>query len=73
MAAGIPLVETGVTDPPRALWHNFTMLLDGYGWKPLSHEDDYLEVGRRVWKELFAADYSQYSPGWIMPAEPLPP
>lgn len=65
VSSGIPLLENGVRDPMRALWHNFTMLLDGYGWKPLSHEEDYLRVGHEAWTELFSRDYSEYEPEWI--------
>ena len=66
ISIGIPLLEHGVASPMAALWHNFTMLLDGYGWKPLSHEEDYVEVRRRAWTEVFAADYSAYQPTWLV-------
>jgi len=65
LSTGIPLAELGVAHPMAALWHNFTMLLDGYGWNPLSHEEDYIEVRRRAWTEIFAADYSAYQPIWL--------
>jgi AcrR family transcriptional regulator len=66
ISSGIPLFENGVTNPMAALWHNFTMLLDGYGWKPLSHEENYLEIGRRAWVELFSKDYSEFEPVWLV-------
>jgi AcrR family transcriptional regulator len=63
--AGIPLVEKGVTQPLAALWHNFNMLLDGYGWRPSSHEEDYSEVRRRAWQQLFAPHYAEHEPDWV--------
>ena len=65
ISTGIPLADHGVANPMAALWLNFTMLLDGYGWKPMSHEEDYIKVRRRAWIEIFAADYSDYEPVWL--------
>lgn len=69
LAAGIPLVEQGVRDPLAALWHNFMRLLDGYGWKPLSVEEDYRTIRARAWRELFADDYPEYEPPWMQEQE----
>ena len=68
ISTGIPLSEHGVGNPMAALWHNFTMLLDGYGWKPLSHEEDYVAVRRQAWSEIFAEEYSAYQPDWLLGA-----
>ena len=65
ISTGIPLADHGVANPMAALWHNFTMLLDGYGWKPLSHEEDYVDARRRAWTEIFAAEYGAYEPTWL--------
>jgi AcrR family transcriptional regulator len=65
VAAGIPLIEKGVRDPIEALWMNFAALLDGYHWRPLSHEEDYREVRQRAWHELFQDDYADYAPAWV--------
>lgn len=65
MASGIPLLDKGVRRPLDALWNNFNMLLDGYGWKPLSSEQDYADVRRRAWQKLFAADYASFEPDWL--------
>jgi AcrR family transcriptional regulator len=65
IASGIDLIDSGVPDPMGALWLNFSMLMDGYGWKPLSHEDDWRETRHRAWNELFAADYSDFAPTWL--------
>jgi len=64
IASGIPLVEKGVRDPLAALWHNFSKLLDGQGWRPLSSDYDYSMVRRRAWEELFAGDYADFAPAW---------
>lgn len=59
MQAEIPLMEKGITNPLGALWHNMQMMLDGYGWKPLSTEHDYRAVTRRAREELFAEELRQ--------------
>ncbi len=64
MAAGVPLVERGVANPLFSLWHNFNMLLDGYGWKPLTCDEDYGEIRRRAWQERFAPYYAAFKPDW---------
>jgi AcrR family transcriptional regulator len=65
VAAGIPLIEKGVQDPIETLWLNFAALLDGYQWRPLSHEEDFRDVRRRAWIELFQDDYAKFAPGWV--------
>lgn len=35
-------------------------LLDGYGWKPLSHEYDYRDVTRNVWAAIFPKEAKPY-------------
>jgi AcrR family transcriptional regulator len=43
-------------DPERALDYNYQMLLDGYGWRPLSREWDYAAMANRAREEIFAED-----------------
>jgi AcrR family transcriptional regulator len=43
----------GIDDPLQALCQNMSVLLDGFGWKPLSNELDYNAVDRRIRKEIF--------------------
>lgn len=40
-------------DLRSVLWHNYQLLLDGYGWRPLLHEWDYAESVRRIHAEVF--------------------
>ena len=40
-------------DPIANLNHHIQFLLDGYGWKPLSTEFDYLATRQRVLDEVF--------------------
>jgi AcrR family transcriptional regulator len=65
VAAGIPLIEKGVRDPIEALWVNFSMLLDGYRWQPLSQMEDYRKVRQLAWDVLFAGDFAEYAPTWV--------
>ncbi len=47
LMGGAPLEEIGVADPMGEMIRNGHMLLDGYGWKPLSREHDYEAAARR--------------------------
>ena len=40
-------------DETKMLNRNYHALLDGYGWKPLSSDWDYVAVQERVRKEVF--------------------
>ncbi len=53
----------GVIDPFEALRDSIKVLLDGFGWKPLSSEWDYAETDRRVAQEVFADEFRLASPG----------
>jgi AcrR family transcriptional regulator len=53
-APGDSLAEYGVRDPFATMDHISTMLLDGFGWQPLSSQHDYEETYRRVQKEVFS-------------------
>jgi AcrR family transcriptional regulator len=48
------LGELGVTDPIFHLRDNIQILLDGFGWKPLSTEWDYAVTDKRIAIEVFA-------------------
>ena len=50
--------QIGPADPFTATRVNVQALLDGFGWRPLSHEWDYAATYLRVERELFA-DESQ--------------
>ena len=43
-----------VGNPFQCLRDNIHILLDGFGWKPLSIDWDYAETSRRIAKEIFA-------------------
>jgi AcrR family transcriptional regulator len=47
------LAQTGIVDPFSALRDNIQVLLDGFGWKPLSTEWDYAATYRRITQEVF--------------------
>ncbi|HVS16628.1 MAG TPA: TetR/AcrR family transcriptional regulator [Thermoanaerobaculia bacterium] len=48
-----PLEQAGITNPTLAVDLSLGLLLDGYGWRPLSGEWDYKETRRRVTEEVF--------------------
>lgn len=50
------LGEIGIENPIRSLRTNQQMMLDGYGWRPLSHDYDYMAHMDRVKTEMFRHD-----------------
>ncbi|MHC4937834.1 MAG: TetR/AcrR family transcriptional regulator [Planctomycetota bacterium] len=53
MASNPNLDAKGMGETDRALRRNYNALLDGYGWKPLSHEIDYTAAQSRILEEVF--------------------
>ena len=51
-----PLAQAGVANPALAVTLSLALLLDGYGWQPLSRDWDYRETRRRVHAEAFPSD-----------------
>ncbi len=49
---GAPLEEAGITDPIGEAIRNGHYLLDGYGWRPLSHEADYERSSEQIRAEI---------------------
>ena len=47
------LDDPALTDPMGVLFANAQMLLDGFGWRPLSTELDYSAARLRAFRELF--------------------
>jgi hypothetical protein len=56
MLSDTPLEQSGVASPRLAVEVSLALLLDGYGWRPLSTEWDYRETRRRVQAEAFPAE-----------------
>ncbi len=54
IATSEPLTELGIHDAFMTVRKNMMAMLDGYGWRPLSHEWDYLATFERVQHEVFA-------------------
>lgn len=54
MSSSDSLEENGISDPVAALRLNQNHMLDGYGWRPLSHEVDYPQIMDQVIRELFS-------------------
>lgn len=49
-----PYAQAGVEQPTATVRRSLLVMLDGFGWRPLSHELDYRETCRRVEREIFA-------------------
>ena len=57
VSSDMPLQQMGVSNPTGAVDLSLALLLDGYGWRPLSTEWDYKETRERVYREVFPDDY----------------
>lgn len=55
---GAPLGEIGIEDPMAEMVRNGHLLLDGYGWRPLSSEYEYDATARRF-QEYFARNQAE--------------
>jgi AcrR family transcriptional regulator len=53
------LSEVGISDPFMAIRRNIGSMMDGYQWRPLSHEHDYDETYQRVQNEVFSDELQQ--------------
>lgn len=54
MATSDSLGDNGIANPVAALRDNQSFMLDGYGWRPFSHEVDYQALMDRVRAEVFS-------------------
>lgn len=52
-----PLAQSGVLHPVPAMDHALGMMLDGYGWRPLTNEWDYRESRTRIRAEAFPPEF----------------
>lgn len=50
------LTDNGIADPLAALRHNQSQMLDGYQWRPLSDQVDYMGLMDRVRRQGFGDD-----------------
>ena len=57
MRSDTPLGSAGVANPGRAVEVSLGLLLDGYGWRPLSPEWNYAETRRRVRQQCFPEEF----------------
>ena len=56
IATSPSLPEIGITDPFVAIRRNLNILVDGLGWRPLSHEHNFIDLFDEVQEQLFAAE-----------------
>ena len=59
IATSDALEDHGVGDPYEAVRRNVNMVLDGYGWSPVSTKHDYMGLFERLAKEVFPNEFSQ--------------
>lgn len=59
MADPTHLAEMGVEKPIEAVRAACQMMLDGFGWKPLSTEHDYLAVAARAYSQIFPKEMAE--------------
>lgn len=53
----LPPKELGVESPFVSIHRTAAVMGDGYGWRPLTTEWDYAESGKRIWREVFPAEW----------------
>jgi len=51
-----PLLHAGVAQASKSIEQSLSFMLDGYGWRPLSDEWDYVATRKRVHNESFPSD-----------------
>jgi AcrR family transcriptional regulator len=57
----MPPKDMGIDDPLTVSKNLCHVLGDGYGWRPLSSEQDYEVTRRRVWKEVFPEETRRFA------------
>lgn len=50
------LAEAGIKNPRRTTHKSMGLMLDGYGWRPLTSEFNYRTTWERVYKEVFTPE-----------------
>jgi AcrR family transcriptional regulator len=55
------LTELGIDDPIVSFRHSINHALDGFGWKPLASDYDYLALFDQLPGQLFAAELAAHS------------
>ena len=63
IATSDSLTNLGIKDPPAAVRLNIAMILDGYGWRPLSSDHDYNATRQRIAHEVFSHELQQRAAG----------
>jgi AcrR family transcriptional regulator len=53
LGVAVSTADVGINDVVRVMRHSGSVMLDGYGWRPLSTEWDYRKTMRRIYGELF--------------------
>ena len=51
--------KLGIEDPGRVISECYNHYLDGFGWRPLTHEWDYPAVLERVRNEVFPDEFAR--------------
>jgi len=53
LGVALSTADVGINDVVRVMRRSGSVMLDGYGWRPLSTEWDYRKTMRRIYGELF--------------------
>ena len=56
IATSESLAELGVSDPYLVVRRNMNAMVDGLGWRPMSHEIDYTALFERIQQEVFGEE-----------------
>ena len=56
--------ELGLAQPFPAIRRNIHMMLDGFGWEPLSTERDYDETMEKVVRDVFPEEFARLKQPW---------
>jgi AcrR family transcriptional regulator len=57
--SGFPYQDAGIHHPMKTVRRAMLTMLDGFGWRPLTHEWDYRTTCRRVEREIFSLESFQ--------------
>ena len=56
MRSDTPLRHAGVTQAAKSVELSLSLMMDGFGWRPLSAEWDYKDTRKRVHRDAFSAE-----------------
>lgn len=64
IATSDAVTELGMSAPFLSIRHNTQVLLDGYGWKPMTSERDFQAEMEVLVRKIFPAEFAQLKQAW---------